>query len=74
VLHFAIEDMGRSQAELAKLLGSSGRASEVLNRKRMLTLGMIRKISAAWRIPADLLVKPYKLDPVREPERASPRR
>jgi HTH-type transcriptional regulator / antitoxin HigA len=30
ILHFAIDDMGRSQAELAALLGSRARASEVL--------------------------------------------
>ena len=68
VLRFAIDSMGRSQAELAALLGSSGRASEILNRKRPLTLGMIQKISEAWRIPADLLAKPYKLDLAHEPE------
>jgi hypothetical protein len=40
------------------LLGSRSRASEVLNRRRALTVEMIRTISDAWKIPADLLVKP----------------
>jgi antitoxin component HigA of HigAB toxin-antitoxin module len=40
------------------LLGSRSRASEVLNRRRALTVEMIRTISEAWKIPADLLVKP----------------
>jgi HTH-type transcriptional regulator/antitoxin HigA len=61
ILHFAIEDMGRSQAELAALLGSRARASEVLNRKRRLTVEMIAKISEAWRIPVEALAKPYNL-------------
>ncbi len=61
ILHYAIEDMGRSQAELAELLGSRSRASEVLNRRRALTLDMIRTISEAWRIPAEVLMKPYGL-------------
>jgi HTH-type transcriptional regulator / antitoxin HigA len=58
LLHFAISDLGHSQAELADLLGSRSRASEVLNRRRALTVEMIRTISEAWKIPADLLVKP----------------
>jgi HTH-type transcriptional regulator/antitoxin HigA len=61
ILHFAIDDMGRSQAELAALLGSRARASEVLNRKRRLTVEMIAKISDAWRIPIEALAKPYNL-------------
>ena len=50
-----------SQAELAELLGSRSRASEVLSRRRSLTVEMIRKISQAWRIPADLLVRPSRV-------------
>ena len=60
VLEFAIQDMGRSQAELAELLGSRPRASEVLSRKRRLTVDMIAKISAAWHIPAEALIGPYR--------------
>jgi HTH-type transcriptional regulator/antitoxin HigA len=61
ILHFAIEDMGHSQAELAEILGSRPRASEVLSRKRRLTVEMIAKISDAWRIPVEALAKPYRL-------------
>lgn len=59
-LQYAIDEMGRSQAELAALLGSRSRASEVLKRQRPLTVAMIRKISSAWKIPAEILVRPYK--------------
>lgn len=62
VLNHAIEELGRTQAELAELLGSRSRASEILSRRRALTVEMIHKISAAWRIPADLLVRPYKIE------------
>lgn len=62
LLHFAIQDMGRSQKELSEILNSRSHASEVLKRKRPLTLDMIRKISAAWRLPIDALAKPYALD------------
>lgn len=60
VLNFAIEDMGRSKKELEDLLGRS-RSWEVLNRKRPLTLEMIRKISAAWNLPVAALTSPYEI-------------
>lgn len=61
LLNFAIEEMGHSQVELAELLGSRSRASELLNRRRPLTVEMIHKISEAWKIPADLLVRPSRV-------------
>jgi len=61
VLHYAIKELGHSQVELAAILGSRSRASEILARRRPLTLEMIQKINASWKIPADLLVQPYRL-------------
>jgi HTH-type transcriptional regulator / antitoxin HigA len=61
LLHYAIEELGHSQPELAELLGSRSRASELLNRRRPLTVEMIYKISEAWKIPADLLVRPSRV-------------
>lgn len=58
VLQFAVTDMGRSQAELAEVLGSRSMASEILSGKRQLSLDAARKISAAWRIPIAALVGP----------------
>ena len=66
VLEFAISDMGRSQKELGIVLGSSSRASEVMNRRRALTIDMIDKISRAWHIPVAALAKPYRLVSVRK--------
>lgn len=51
---------GRTQSDLAELLGSASRASEVLRRKRSLTLPMIWALHEKWRIPAEALVRPYK--------------
>jgi HTH-type transcriptional regulator/antitoxin HigA len=42
------------------LIGQS-RATEILGRKRTLTLPMIRAISEAWNVPASLLVREYEL-------------
>lgn len=60
ILKFAIESMGRSQADLGKLIGRN-RASEILNRVRPLNLDMIRTISAAWHIPIELLTPQYEM-------------
>jgi len=60
-LRYAIEELGHTQAELAELLGSRSRASEILARRRALTVEMIHRITQAWKIPAELLVRPYKL-------------
>jgi HTH-type transcriptional regulator/antitoxin HigA len=61
VLHYAIDEFGHTQAQLADILGSRSRASEVLARRRPLTLEMIQKIIAMLKIPADLLVQPYRV-------------
>jgi HTH-type transcriptional regulator/antitoxin HigA len=61
VLEFAMASMGKTQAELGHLITRS-RAAEIMNRKRRLTLSMIRTISEAWHIPAGALVGYYKID------------
>lgn len=60
-----MEARGLRQKDLAAVLGSQPRASEVLARRRPLTLPMIRALSAKWSLPADLLVREYDLLPAR---------
>jgi HTH-type transcriptional regulator/antitoxin HigA len=56
-------EIGNFQSkDLAAVLGSKSRASEVLNRKRPITLEMARRLNAAWDIPAEVLIRPYRLD------------
>ncbi|MCA1371120.1 type II toxin-antitoxin system HigA family antitoxin [Bradyrhizobium sp. BRP14] len=62
-----MEMFGRTQADLAALFGSRSRASEILNKRRALTVDMIRKLHKEWGIPTDCLVEPYHLE---APERA----
>jgi HTH-type transcriptional regulator/antitoxin HigA len=62
VLNYAINELGHTQAELAELLKSRSRASEILSRRRPLTVDMIHKISKAWKIPAELLVQLYRTE------------
>ena len=61
ILRYAVSEMGHSQSELAVLLGSRSRASELLTGKRRMSLDVVQKISAGWHIPADLLIQPYDL-------------
>jgi len=56
VLEYYIESRGLSRSDLIVYLGSKERVSEVLNRKRRLSLQMIQRLHAGLGIPADLLV------------------
>ena len=60
ILH-VMEANGWQQKDLAALIGSQPRASEILNRRRPLTLPMIRALSTQWKLPADTLVREYSL-------------
>ena len=56
VLEYYMESRGLSRSDLVAYLGSKERVSEVLNRKRGLSLEMIRRLHVDLGIPADLLV------------------
>ncbi|WP_425154888.1 helix-turn-helix domain-containing protein [Candidatus Palauibacter sp.] len=55
------------QKDLAAVIGSQPHASEVLNRRRPLSLAMIRALAAEWSLPADVLVREYELATVGAP-------
>lgn len=54
-----MELTGRDQSDLAALLGSRARASEILSRRRTLTLDMVRRLAREWGVPAEALIAPY---------------
>jgi HTH-type transcriptional regulator/antitoxin HigA len=56
-IQFRMEQQGLRQKDLAELLGGKNRASEILSRKRPLTVPMIRALSRHLQIPAELLVR-----------------
>jgi HTH-type transcriptional regulator/antitoxin HigA len=58
-IKFRMEQMGYNQNDLAKILGFKSRASEVLNRKRKLSLEMIRQLHIGLNIPTDVLIQTY---------------
>src|SRR5215469_663549 len=58
-IKFRMEQMNYSNSDLAKVIGLKSRVSEILNKKRKLSIGMIRKLHEALRIPTDILVQEY---------------
>jgi HTH-type transcriptional regulator/antitoxin HigA len=60
---FMMEQKGLSRRDLEPVIGGRGRISEILNRKRPLTLRMVRALSALLDIPTDVLVQPYAVRP-----------
>jgi HTH-type transcriptional regulator/antitoxin HigA len=57
-IRYRMETGGYSQADLGRLLGSRQRASDILTRKRALTMGMAWKLHREWDIPAEALIAP----------------
>jgi len=58
-IKFRMEQLGYNQTDLANVVGLKSRASEILNRKRKLTLEMIRLISDSLQIPTQVLIQAY---------------
>lgn len=58
-IKFRMEQMGYKQSDLAKVVGLKSRASEILSRKRKLTLEMIRQLNERFKIPTDVLIQAY---------------
>lgn len=56
-----MESRGLTRRDLEPYIGTRARVSEVLNRKRPLTLNMIRRLNAGLGIPADVLIQPVPL-------------
>jgi HTH-type transcriptional regulator/antitoxin HigA len=56
---YYLESRGLSRRDLEPYIGSRARVSEVLNRKRPLTMEMIRNLHRELGIPAEILIQPY---------------
>jgi HTH-type transcriptional regulator/antitoxin HigA len=61
-IKFHMEQNGLTRKDLAEVFGSASRASEIMNRKRRLTIEMVWKLSTAWNLPAESLIQPYELE------------
>lgn len=58
-IKFRMEQLGLTQTDLAEIVGQKSRASEILNRKRKLSLEMIRQLHSSWHIPTEVLIQAY---------------
>lgn len=58
-IKFRMEQLGYTQNDLAKVVGLKSRASEILNKKRKLSLDMIRQLHQKLNIPTDVLIQAY---------------
>ncbi|MBK6485019.1 MAG: helix-turn-helix domain-containing protein [Chitinophagaceae bacterium] len=58
-IKFRMEQLGYTQTDLAKVVGLKSRASEILSRKRKLSLDMIRQLHDKLNIPTDVLIQAY---------------
>jgi len=66
-IKYYMERLDLTRRDLEPYIGSRARVSEILNRKRPLTLRMIRNIHEGLGISLEVLAQPYSLDPKRVP-------
>ena len=60
-IYYYLESRGLTRRDLEEYLGGRGRVSEILNRKRPLSLEMIRRLHSGLWIPAEVLIQPYQM-------------
>lgn len=63
MIEFVMDQRGLTSTDLIPYLGSRAKVSEILNRRRPLSLEMIRKLQAGLGIRADILIQPYEVNP-----------
>jgi len=66
-IEYYIESRNLTRVDLEPYIGSRARVYEILNRKRPLTLRMIRNLSEGLGIPAKVLIQPYNLNSPESP-------
>jgi HTH-type transcriptional regulator/antitoxin HigA len=60
-IRHVMDERSYKQSDLAVLIGSKSRASEIMNGKRQLTMEQAWSLYKNWHIPAEALLKPVKL-------------
>ncbi len=58
-IQYRMEKQGLSRKDLAKVLGSKSRVTDIFNGHRKLNLSMVRSLHEKWHIPLETLVKEY---------------
>lgn len=73
-IKFRMEQLGLSRADLERFIPNKSKVSEVLSRRRPLSLPMIQKLHRGLRIPAEVLVQPMRLASASRSQARSTRR
>jgi len=58
-LEFVMHSRGLTRKDLEPYIGSRSRVAEIMNRKRVLSMGMVRRLSKGLDLPANVLIQPY---------------
>ncbi len=72
IIRYLMDQHGLTRSDMVPLLGSADRVSEVLRSQRQLSLAMIRRLRARFRVPADLLLPPIATPPARRSAKRPP--
>jgi HTH-type transcriptional regulator/antitoxin HigA len=67
VIRYLMDQHGLSRADMVPILGTASRVSEVLRGKKGLSMAMVQRLRARFRVPADLLLPPPRKQPRRRP-------
>jgi HTH-type transcriptional regulator/antitoxin HigA len=62
-LEFVMESRGLTRKDLEPYIGSRSRVAEIMNRKRALSMEMVRRLSRGLDLPADVLIQSYQIAP-----------
>jgi HTH-type transcriptional regulator/antitoxin HigA len=60
LMRYLMDQHGVTRADMVPILGTASRVSEVLRGKKELSMGMVQRLRARFRVPADLLIPPPK--------------
>src|SRR6202790_4840276 len=69
LIRHLMDQHGLTRADMIPILGTPSRVSEVLRGKKGLSMAMVQRLRARFRVPADLLLPPPKKAPSRRPTR-----
>jgi len=60
IIRYLMDQHGLSRADMVPILGTASRVSEVLRGKKGLSMTMVQRLRARFRVPADVLLPPVK--------------
>jgi HTH-type transcriptional regulator/antitoxin HigA len=71
IIRYLMDQHGLTRADLAPILGTPSRVSEILRGKKGLSMTMVQRLRARFRVPAELLLPPPKMPNRRSVKRAA---